>query len=203
MITSSGFERSHQDSTDCRIWERLKSTRRRISILVGFILLVGGSGVANASCDSCLIQLSTKASLYDRISVVDSNSTTIHGTLTEIDLKKSRLTLSQSGSRHLLQYSICGDKVTRLGYQKRGKPNPYLMVAGFFIGQIFGKLVENVLDPGYDIRMELLPFQRPVGNEDGTWVGAIAGLGVGVLVPMMIPTERSFPCYDPLNTGEK
>lgn len=190
-------------STDRRIWEQLVSTRNSFSVLVGFILLVGGSGVANASCDSCLIQLSTKASLYDRISVVDSNTATIHGTLTEIDLENSRLTLSQSGSRHLLQYSICGDKVTRLGFQKRGKPNPYLMVAGFFIGQIVGKLVENALDPGYDIRMELLPFQRPVGNEDGTWAGAIAGFGVGLLVPMMMPTERSIPCYDPLNTGEK
>ncbi len=203
MKTSSGFERSHPVLFDCRVWERPASTRIRISVWVLFLLLIGGSGVANASCDSCLIQLSTKVSLYDRVSVVDSNTATIHGTLTEIDLEKSQLTLSRSGSRHLLQYSICGDKMAGLGFQKRGRPNLYLIVAGFFIGQIVGKLVENFLDPGYDIRMELLPFQRPVGNEDGTWVGAIAGLGVGLLVPMMIPTERSIPCYDPLNTGEK
>lgn len=182
-------------------WSQL--TRIGINRGVVLLLIFGCFRFANGSCDSCLAQLSRNTSLYDRISVVDSNNISIRGTLISIDIGNSSLTLSQYKTRHLLQYDICRDNVSQLGFRKRGKPNLYLTVAGFFAGQIVGKLVENIVDPSYKIRLEILPFRRPIGNEDGTWAGAIAGLGVGLLVPMLIPSERSIPCAQRPNSGKK
>lgn len=182
---------------------RPMSTLNISSVAILLVLVLAFHGTSLGDCDSCLAELNRNTSLYDRISISDSNRTTIRGTLVKIDLKNSLLTLSHNRSRQLLEYEICRDKVSRLGFRKQGKPNIYLMVAGFFVGQIAGKLVEEIVDPSYQIRMEIIPFRRPVGNEDGTWAGAIAGLGAGLLVPMMIPAERTVTCYDHLNTVGK
>ena len=192
-----------QSASGCQTTNRSRAIRLKIRFCIVIFPLLGCCSAAKGDCDSCLIELSRHVSLYQQITVADSNNFTIQGNLIKIEIENSQIALSQSRSRRLLQYNICRDNVTQLGFRKRGKPNLYLIVAGFFIGQIIGKLVENLLDPGYDIRMEILPFRKPIGNEDGTWVGAISGFGAGLFASMLIPSGRSILCRRYQDSGRK
>lgn len=156
-----------------------------------------------AECDSCLAALATHAVRFDSILLQDSSGAIIRGELLAIDKSHSLLSLAERRSHQVREFGVSRDKVIALGYRKAGKPNFYLAIAGFFLGQIVGKIAEDVIDPSYDIRMEIVPFQRPKGNEDGTWIGAIAGFGSGLILPMLFASDHLIACTTNQPTRQK
>jgi hypothetical protein len=172
---------------------------------VGAVLLaiLTLSSLSRAECDSCLSALETHVRRFDEVLIQDSSGTIIRGQLLAIDQRQASLQLSERGSHRVREFEIARDKVISLGYRKAGKPKPYLIIAGFFVGQLVGKVVEHAFDPSYEIRMEILPFRRPKGNEDGTWFGGIAGFVAGLALPMLVPANRVIPCTDNQSLGKK
>lgn len=185
-------ETNATDSVQSRRWRLGPNSGHFISLLCALTFILASRCLAD--CDSCLAVLATHAARFDAIFLQDSSGAIIRGQLLAIDKSHSVLSIAERGSREVRDFVIAPRKVVALGYRKAGKPKFYLAVAGFFVGQIVGKIAEEVIDPSYEMRMQIIPFQRPKGNEDGTWIGAISGFGTGLIFPMLLSSDHVIPC---------
>jgi hypothetical protein len=166
-------------------------------LLFGLILIIilGPTHVKAELTGPCLTDAALTIKRDMAVTVFPFSGESIRGRLLSIDLKDSLLSIYRIDSSGSRQFKYKAGEILKIEYHPRWQFKPrYLLFGtiGFLAGAFIGQQVEELIDPGYQIKW--WPFERRLSYEDGAKFGALGGFLTGILIPMAIPTTRTISC---------